>query len=115
MNGSESQIQNGFLEGDRTKPMDAGTGAIFRRANARRVVANDFEWFRKTLVAEGPHMAVWINGYLVTDWVDRREPDKNPRRGLRVEAGTIMIQGHDPTTELSFRKLRISEMNPRRW
>ena len=114
MNGYECQIQHGYLEGDRTKPMDFGTGAIFRLKPARRVVANDFEWFATTLIAEGPHIAAWVNGYPVTDWVDRRKPDKNPRRGLRTEAGTIMIQGHDSTTELSFRKLRIGEMKPRR-
>ena len=50
MNGYESQIQNGFNEGDRTKPMDAGTGAIFRRTRCsircverfRMVFENDY-------------------------------------------------------------------------
>ena len=55
-------------------------------------------------------MAVWVNGVQVSDWTDTRKPDPNPRRGLRLEAGTIMIQGHDPTTDLSFRNLRIVEM-----
>ena len=114
MNGYESQIQNGIVDGDPTKPMDAGTGAIFRRTQARRVVGNDFEWLAKTIIAEGPHIAVWVNGYQVTDWVDRRKPDKNPRRGLRTEPGTIILQGHDPTTDFSFRDIRISEMRSRR-
>ena len=114
MNGYESQIQNGFLEGNRAEPMDYGTGAIFRRVKARRVMADDFEWFHKTLIAEGPHIAVWVNGYLVTDWVDRRKPNANPRRGYRGEAGTIMIQGHDPTTDLSFKRLNLVEIPPRR-
>jgi hypothetical protein len=109
-NGYESQIQNGYKDDDRTKPIDAGTGAIYRRQNARKVVPNDFEWFTKTLVATGPHIAVWVNGYQVTDWTDTRAPDPNPRKGLRVEAGTLIIQGHDPTTNLSFRNLRAAEM-----
>ena len=113
MNGYESQIQNEFLDGDPTKPKDCGTGGIFRRQNARRVVANDQEWFSKTIVACGPHVAVWVNGYQVTDWTDTREPDSNPRKGLRVEPGTIMIQGHDPTTDLSFRKLFAAELPAR--
>ena len=41
--------------------VDAGTGAIFRRQNARFVVAEDLAWFFKTLVTHGPHMAVWVN------------------------------------------------------
>lgn len=112
-NGYESQIHNGFLDGDRSKPQDGGTGAIFRRQDARRVVADDFEWFHKTIHADDRHMAVWVNGYQVTDWTDRRPPDENPRRGLRLEPGTIIIQGHDPTTDLSFRNLRIAEIPER--
>ena len=113
MNGYESQIHNAYLEGDRTKPKDCGTGGIFRRQNAREVVANDFEWFHKTIHADDKHMAVWVNGCQVSDWTDGRPPHENPRKGLRLEAGTIIIQGHDPTTDLSFRNLRIAELPER--
>lgn len=113
MNGYECQIQNGFLDGDRSRPEDCGTGGIFRRQNARRIVADDFTWFQMTLHADGRHVAAWVNGYPVCDWTDNRPPDENPRRGLRLEAGTIMIQGHDPTTDLSLRNLRIAETPPR--
>ncbi len=109
MNGYECQIHNGFKGGDRTKPVDCGTGGIFRRQDARKVVSNDQEWFRMTLVADGSHMAAWVNGYQVSDWTDDRQPHKNPRMGQRNEPGTIMLQGHDPTTDLSFRNLRIAE------
>jgi hypothetical protein len=110
MNGYESQIHNGFKGGDRTKPVDCGTGGIFRRVDARRVMADDGQWFAKTLVAAGPHVAVWVNGYQVTDWSDTRKPDKNPRYGLRLEAGTLQIQGHDPTTDISFRNIAAAEL-----
>jgi hypothetical protein len=111
--GYESQIQNGYQDGDRTRPIDFGTGAFYRRQKARKVVPNDFEWFAKTLVVSGDHMAVWVNGYQVSDWTDPREPNENPRNGKRLAAGTITIQGHDPTTDLSFRKLRLGAMPPR--
>ena len=65
------------------------------------------------LVATGKHMAAWVNGIQVSDWTDTREPNKNPREGARTEAGTLQIQGHDPTTDLSFRKLRIAEVPKR--
>jgi hypothetical protein len=111
--GYESQIQNGYKNGDRTDPIDCGTGGFYRRQNARKVVPDDFEWFKKTLIVSGDHMATWINGYQVSDWTDPRPPDENPRRGLRRGGGTISIQGHDKTTDLSFRRLRIAEMPPR--
>jgi hypothetical protein len=106
MNGYECQIHNAYRN-DRSDPVDAGTGAIFRRQPARIVAANDLEWFGMTVVADGPHMAVWVNGLQVTDWTDDREPHANPRNGRRLEAGTLMLQGHDPTTDVSFRNLRL--------
>jgi len=112
MMGYESQIHNGFKNGDRSQPVDCGTGGIFRRVDARAVAADDLQWFYETLVASGPHISTWVNGYQVVDWTDQRSPDPNPRQGLRLEAGTIMIQGHDPTTDISFRNLRIAELPP---
>jgi len=109
-NGYESQIHNGYKSGDRTQPVDCGTGGIFRRQNARKVVANDKEWFSKTIHADGSHMAVWVNGYQVSDWTDTRPPADNPRKGQRLKAGTIIVQGHDPTTDFYFRNLRIVEL-----
>ena len=76
--GYESQINNRYHDGDRTRPTDYGTGGIYRRQPARRVVADDHQWFTNTIVAEGPHMAVWVNGYQVSDWIDKRSAAKNP-------------------------------------
>lgn len=110
MNGYECQISNKIADGDPTKPTDFGTGAIYRRIAARRVNARDHEWFTTTLVATGPHIAVWVNGLQVTDWTDTRAPSDNPRSGLRTAAGTISLQGHDPTTDIRFRNMRIGEL-----
>jgi hypothetical protein len=108
--GYESQIQNGMKDGDPTQPVDAGTGAIYRRTTARKIVAKDNEWFTKTIIADGSHMAVWVNGFQVTDWTDERPADENPRKGLRTKAGSIAVQGHDPTTDLLFRNLMVTEL-----
>ena len=114
MNGYESQIQNQFKDGNRKDPVDCGTGGIFRRTDARYVNANDREWFSKTIVATGPHVSVWVNGYQVTDWTDKRKPNENPRKGLRVEKGTLIFQGHDPTTDILIKNVLAKEIAPRR-
>ncbi|MCA9061367.1 MAG: DUF1080 domain-containing protein, partial [Planctomycetaceae bacterium] len=106
-NGYEMQIQNGVTENDRKRPADTGTGGIFRRQPARLVVSNDHEWTTMTLIAQGNQIATWVNGYQVVDWVDDRAPHENPREGLRLAAGRISLQAHDPTTDLDFRQLRI--------
>ncbi len=106
-NGYELQIHNGFKGGDRSAPVDSGTGAIFRRVAARWVVPNDKEWFTATLIASGPHFSVWVDGFQVTDWTDERADDPNPRKGKRLEAGHISLQAHDATTDVDFRNIRV--------
>ena len=108
--GYESQINNKYTDGDRTKPADFGTGGIYRRQPARRVVPNDHEWFTQTIVADGPHMAVWVNGYQVSDWTDPRPAKESPREGRRDAGGAIAIQGHDATTDFLFRNIRAVEL-----
>ncbi|MFO0970556.1 MAG: DUF1080 domain-containing protein [Gemmataceae bacterium] len=89
--------------------VDYGTGAIYRRQPARKEMSRDGEWFGMTIVARGAHFATWVNGIQVTDWTDNRPRSDNARTGRKLEAGHISIQGHDPTTDLSFRNLRIAE------
>src|SRR5262249_25560279 len=96
--------------GDRTKPVDCGTGGVFRRVDARKVVADDETWFQKTIVVNGPHVSTWVNGYQVTDWTDTRKPDPNPRKGLRLEPGRLTLQAQDPTPDIFFRNLYAVEI-----
>jgi len=106
--GYESQIRNQWEGNDRTKPVDFGTGGVYGLQPARKVVPSDREWFTKTVVAHGNHIAVWVNGYQVSDYTDIRPRGKDARRNCRLEAGTISLQGHDPSTDLSFRNIRIA-------
>jgi hypothetical protein len=106
--GYEMQIRNQWEGDDRNKPVDFGTGAIYRRQPARKVVSTDGEWFAMTLIAHGRHMATWINGYPVVNWTDPRPESENARNGAKLGAGPLSIQGHDPTTDLSFRNLRAA-------
>jgi hypothetical protein len=90
--------------------IDYGTGAIYRRMPARSAVAKDGEWFTLTVVARGRHFATWVNGMPQVDWTDNRPAADNPRKGYRAQKGALSIQGHDPTTDLSFRNFRIAEL-----
>ena len=110
MNGYECQVNFEFLDGDRTKPKDCGTGGIFRRVDARKVIGNDKEWVNVYINAVGNHFSVWVNGEQVSNWTDTRKPDPNPRRGLRLDAGTIQLQGHDATSDFKFRNIVIEQI-----
>jgi hypothetical protein len=132
--GYEAQIQNGLAKESKTYTVeeydpkthelkdkkkvenwsaDYGTGAIYRRVPARRPVARDREWFTLTVAAQGRHIATWVDGIQVVDWTDNRPDKDNARNGCRLEKGTISLQGHDPTTDLSFRNIRIADLAPR--
>jgi hypothetical protein len=108
--GYEMQLHNGVREGDRTKPVDSGTGAIFRRVAARYVVADDREFLTAVLLCQGDRIATWVNGYQVVNWQDTREASENPREGRRLEPGHISLQGHDPTTDLDFRSITLAPL-----
>ncbi|HEY7308876.1 MAG TPA: DUF1080 domain-containing protein [Gemmataceae bacterium] len=130
-NGYEAQIQNQRAKGQRTYTIeehdprthklldkknianwsqDYGTGAIYRRIPARRAAAKDREWFAMTVVAHGRHIATWVNGIQMVDWTDNRPENDNARNGCRLKKGPISLQGHDPTTDLSFRNIRIADL-----
>lgn len=109
--GYEAQIRNQWVGDDRTRPVDFGTGAIYRRQPARKVVSSDGEWFTMTVAAHGRHIATWVNGYQVTDWTDDRKEAENARQGFKKGKGALSIQGHDPTTDLSFRNIRIQSLD----
>ena len=107
--GYESQVRNHWEGDDRTKPVDFGTGGNYGNQPARKVVSSDKEWFTKTIVVDGNHASVWVNGYLVSDYYDERpvSSESDGKSGYVSPAGTINLQGHDPTTDLSFKNINI--------
>lgn len=107
--GYESQVRNEWRRDNRDQPIDFGTGGNYGNQPARKVVSSDGEWFNKTVVCDGNHAAVWINGYLVSDYLDTRavNAEANGKEGYVPGPGTIHLQGHDPTTNLSFKNINI--------
>ena len=97
----------------RDRPVDIGTGGIYNRQPARKVVSSDNEWFTMTVVAVGNHHSVWVNGYQTADFTDNAKPASSARNGRKDEKGVISLQGHDPTTDLSFRNIRIAPVPKR--
>jgi hypothetical protein len=95
---------------ERYAATDYGTGAIYRRQPARFQAAKDQEWFTMTVVTQGRHMATWVNGLQVVDWTDPRPLAENARQGCYLKKGPISLQGHDPTTDLHFRNIRVAEL-----
>ena len=58
-----------------------------------------------TIVADGPHLATWVNGVQIADWTDDRPLHDNPRQGQRLKPGTLQLQAHDPDTDFEVRQI----------
>ncbi|MBX3423050.1 MAG: DUF1080 domain-containing protein [Pirellulaceae bacterium] len=110
LDGYECQLNHAVVDGDPLNPLDAGPGAIFRRRPARIVVGQGTAPTYLTLLASGRQMVTWVNGLLTAEFYDDRPEDENPRRGSRVEPGSIALQGHDATTKATFHRLRVTEL-----
>lgn len=106
MNGYEAQIYNRCTAGDVQRPALWATGAIDDRQNARLLVSRDGIPFTMTVIAQGPHLATWVNGQQTVDWIDTRPPHVNPRQGLRLEPGVLQLQAHDAATDEEFHFIR---------
>lgn len=110
--GYEIQIRNEFKDNDRTKPVDTGSGGVYFHQPARRVVSSDNQFYTQTVIAQGRHLATWVNGFPVADWEDPYpEGEAGPRnRQALMKAGPISLQAHDPKTNLDFRNIRIRSL-----
>lgn len=109
--GYEAQVRNQWEGEDRAKPVDFGTGGNYGNQPARKVVSSDREWFTYTIVCEGNHTALWVNGYQTSDFLDIRpvSDQSQGKEGYVAGPGTIHLQGHDPTTDLSFKNIVVQE------
>lgn len=110
MNGYECQIFHRPPMTDFQKYLGTETGGLFRRAVGRSLGPKDGEWNHVAILVKGNHMFTWVNGIPAADWTDDRTANDNPRNGRRDAAGTIQLQGHDPSTNLQFRNFRIVEI-----
>jgi hypothetical protein len=59
------------------------------------------EFFTQEVVAEGAHIQVFVNGEKTLDWTD---PDHT------YKAGHFALQGHDPGSIMTFRKVEVKEI-----
>ena len=109
--GYESQVRNHWSGDNRENPVDFGTGGLYGVQSTRKVVSTDGEWFQKTVIADGNRISIWIDGYQTSNVLDQRKviPNQDGKNGYVPAAGTIHLQGHDPTTDLSFKNINVQE------
>ena len=92
MMGYEAQLHNTWYDPE-SGQHGYTTGGIDDRQQARAPVAIDDVPFRMTVIAQGSHIATWVNGYQTADWVDTRPADPNPEKRPETGAGDSSVAG----------------------
>jgi len=106
--GQEVQINN-------THPDPRKTGSLYREHDIMNdSPAKDNEWFTQTVIVHGRHAIVKINDKIVNDHVQPKNPKREPGWEKNVmSSGTFALQGHDPGSEVHFRKIMVKPLPDR--
>lgn len=75
--------------------------------------AKDDEWFTMLITVKDNSIVTKVNDKVISEWTEPAgwEPPKNfVGRKLNPAGGTIAIQGHDPASEVHYRKIEIKPL-----
>ena len=68
----------------------------------------DNEGFTLTIKVQGKHIITKVNWKVITDYVEPDDPVREEGyQGRLLTSGTIALQGHDPDSEVYYRKIKI--------
>ena len=103
--GIEAQINN-------THPDPRKTGSLYMAKDImNRSPAKDNEWFTQHVIVNGRHIIVKINDKVVNDYIESDNPKREPGWEKNVlSSGTFALQGHDPGSEVRFRKVMVKPL-----
>ena len=114
LKGFEVQVNNTFARDPRK------TGSLYGVADNVMPTAGDDEWFTEHIVVRGNTVKIYVNGDLVTNWVQPDDWDGvRPRasgRGMdfplrKLADGTIALQGHDPNSVVMYKNIRVKVLD----
>lgn len=103
--GMEVQVNN-------THPDPRKTGSLYRAQDIMdKSPAKDDQWFTQEVIVKGKHVTVKIDGKVVNEYT---EPE-NPKRDAGwekavISSGTFALQGHDPGSEVHYRKVAVKPL-----
>jgi hypothetical protein len=88
------------------------TGSLYQTKNIMNdSPAKDNEWFTQHVIVEGTHVIVKVNDKVVNDYVQGDSPRRVRGRERNVlSSGTFALQGHDPGSEVHYRKVLVKPL-----
>ncbi len=73
----------------------------------------DNEWFTQHVIVTGNHVVVKVNDEVTTDYTEPKDASREEGRpaGRLLDSGTFAIQGHDPGSEVHYRKILVKSLD----
>jgi hypothetical protein len=99
--GYEVQVNNSHDDPSRT-------GGLWGVADFKQVLVPDGRWFTLAIQVQGKRVTTLIDGQPAVDYTE--EPNPPRKKGLEhrlLGGGTFALQGHDPASEVWYRRVRV--------
>ncbi|MCO6043950.1 DUF1080 domain-containing protein [Aeoliella sp. ICT_H6.2] len=102
------EVQVNATHGDPKK-----TGGLYAVKDVmNKAPHKDNEWFTQHVIVKGNHVIVKVNGKVTTDYTEPEDVDRaDGFKGRVLSSGTFALQGHDPGSEVHFRKILVKPLD----
>lgn len=88
------------------------TGSLYAVRNIYKQLVQDDQWFKLNVLVQGKRVQIRVDGTLIVDYIEPATPVLGDEHRLRVLShGTFALQGHDPTTGVAFRSIRVRPLS----
>jgi len=103
--GIECQVDNSHKDPRRT-------GSLYQLKDIMNdSPAKDNEWFTQTVIVMGDHIMVKVNDKVVNEFTWKKDFKREGSFAKNVlDSGTFALQGHDPGSEVHFRKIMVKPL-----
>jgi hypothetical protein len=108
--GYKVEIQNERPWSGGANVARAGTGGLASIRPAHEAAGQDNQFFRLTVVANGHHLATWVNGYQTMDFEDPRMEGPDALIQTRSTPGPIRLAADNASSSLDFKGIAITPL-----
>jgi 3-keto-disaccharide hydrolase len=109
--GYEVQINNSYAGVRKYRELKR-TGSLYGVRNIYSGSVADEQWFDMRIRVVDQRICVWVNGYQTVDYIESEASARGRSRGGRfLSRGTVALQGHDPGSHVSFRRVAIRPLS----
>ncbi len=110
--GYECQVINSnFKTEDGKYTEQKMTGSLYAIRNICKSPVQDGEWFNYHIVVRGKTIQTYINGELIVDYTEPKDPFRTEdHKGRILSSGTFALQCHDPQSKVYFKNIKVKPL-----